>query len=198
MSEATFKQVVMAISTTENSKRVFQKFLPYGLPTLDAVMEGMPAPDRWESEEIEPVKGTTATVETPVYDNEQLNWLQTALTQRVQGLARSRDKSGQEPAMDWTALLESAGGGSKYPVLLKEFKELLAQHLGNLGMTDAQITAILSYTNPVKLAEAVEAKQARVLELVEGFKEALDDPGYFSPVFNSLERATAPSEEVDF
>lgn len=198
MSETTFKQVVMAISTTENGKRVFQKFLPYGLPTLADVAEGMPAPDRWEAEEIEPVKGTAATVETPVYDNEQLNWLQTALTQRVQGLARSRDKSGQECAMDWTALLESAGGGSKYPVLLKEFKELLAEYLTGAGMTDAQVTAVLGYTNPVKLAEAVEAKQSRVMELVAGFKEALDDPGYFSSVFASLERATAPSEEVDF
>lgn len=202
MSENTFKSVIMAISTTQpvggKNQRVFQKFLTYGLPTLADVMEGMPAPDRWTSEEVEPAKDQKASIESPVYDSEYLQWLQDALTQRVQGLARSRDKSGQEPAMDWTALLESAGGGSKYPVLLKEFKEMLAEYLGQKGMTDAQVTAVLGYTNPVKLSEAVEAKQARVMELVAEFKAALDDASYFSSVFASLDRATAPSEEVDF
>lgn len=202
MSESTFKQVVMPISVTQavggKNQRVFQKFLPYGLPTLADVIEGMPEPDRWTEEEVSPTKDDKATIESPVYDNEQLQWLQDALTQRVQGLARSRDKSGQEPAMDWTALLESAGGGSKYPVLLKEFKELLTEFLTQKGFTDAQVAAVLGYTNPVKLSEAVEAKQARVMELVAEFKEAVDDPGYFGSVFASLERATTPSEEVDF
>ncbi len=202
MSEATFKSVIMAISVTQavngKNQRVFQKFLTYGLPTLADVSTEFPAPDRWAAEEIEPVKGETDTVESPVYDNEHLQWLQDALTQRVQGLARSRDKSGQEPAMDWNALLESAGGGSKYPVLLKEFKEMLSEYLTSKGMTDAQVAAVLGYTNPIKLSEAIEAKQARVMELVNEFKEALDEPAYFGSVFASLERAIAPSEEVDF
>jgi hypothetical protein len=200
---AEFHAATMALTNTQlvgnKKRRVFTKFLAYSLATLDSVFPGWPAPDRWVEETITPETGQSATTAIPVYDNAQLAWVQTAITQRIENLARSADKRGVEPASDWATLLESAvGGAGKYMALVKEFKDMFGEYLVRVGMTEAQVVAVQGYLNPVRLAEAAEAKQARVLELVTGFREALDEPAYFDSVFASLERATTEQEEIDF
>ncbi len=194
----TFISSVMRIAERVNGKNEFKKFLSYGLPTLDQVIAGAPAPDKWDSETIKE-GDEEAEVKTPVYESDILAFLQTALVQRVQGIARSRDNAGMDPSTNWAELLESSGG-NRYPAQLKAFKDGLAEFLAEQDdLTDRQIGAILVYTDSRRLSEADPVRKERVGFWFNSFIEAIEDTSEVKSVISSLTRALEfDPAEVDF
>lgn len=190
-----FHSVVMPISITVGKERRFHHFLDYNLPTLEMVNPELPAPDKWE-ETIQTEGDKTATILRPVYDNPVYEFIQTSLTQRIQGIARSKDKAGVAIPSDWIELFETSGG-TKYPVQLKEFKAGLAEWLGKQeNLTEVQRAAILSYTDTKQLQEATSAKKARVEAMFTQFITSLGDKANeYSSVIANINRALEVNPE---
>lgn len=187
-----FHNVIMAISETNKAtnKREFSKFLPYSLPTLDMVAEGLPAPDKWVEAEIEGADGEKQTVRVPEYADSTLDFVQGAITQRIQGLARSRDKAGQTPAQNWEELAES--GGTKYPVQLKQFRADFLAFLQSEegGATEKQATALLSYCDAKVLMSQPHERKEAIAGWINRFLEAYGDKaGEVASVTGALSRA---------
>jgi len=197
-----FHAVKMRIAKRIEGKNTFVKFLTYGLPTLDMVIDGVPAPDSWNEETLK--EGDIEEVlKSPSYANEQLDYLQQALLQRVQGIARTRDSSGMDVATNWSELLETTGG-VKYPVQLKQFKDGLAEYLVNdeeNGLSAKQVASILIYTDTRRLQECEEHRKERVAHWFSKYIESLAEEakGEIKSVIANLERALAYTpEELDF
>jgi hypothetical protein len=195
---AGFHNVVMKINERKGGKTVFKKFLPYGLATLDQAVEGLPAPDSWTETEVT-VGEATATLAVPVYENSVLQYLQDAVKQRLEGLARSRDATGQLPCFNWTEVEES-GGGAKYPLQLKQFREAFATWLATKELSEKQQAAILSYTDTKKLLEQADHKKERVAVYFSEFVTSMGDAAAeVASVVRAINSAldTTP-EDVDF
>ncbi len=194
-----FNAAVMRISKRQGGETVFVKFLPYGLPSLDQIPgTNLPAPDSWKEEKL--VEGDeVANIRLPVYNTQELDYLQTALTQRIQGIARSKDSAGAIPPTNWVELFE-ASGGSKYPVQLKEFRAGFAEWLSmQENLAEKQQVAILSYTDTRKLTEAKTAKKERFSVYLNAFIEALENPGEVASVIANIKRALETNpDDVDF
>ena len=187
-----FHAVVMAISETNKatSKREFKKFLPYSLPTLDMVDASLPAPNGWIETEVEGLDGEKQMVAVPEYTDQNLEFVQNAITQRIQGLARSRDKAGQTPAATWEELAES--GGTKYPVQLKQFRaDFLAFLLSEEGgATDKQAQALLAYTDAKVLMSQPHARKEAIANWINKFLEAYGDKaGEVGSVIGAIKRS---------
>lgn len=176
VAAVVFHAVFMPISKTVGDKRVFSHNLAYGLPTLDMIPGAdLASPDKWENQQKDTAEDAQPLL-VPVYDNEILEYMQGALNQRIQGLARSRDKANQEPVMSWEALAE-CGGGSKFPVQLKQFREDLLAWLKSEegGASEAQQLALMAYTDSKVLTSQPEAKKAKVAEWFNKFFESYGD-----------------------
>lgn len=184
---------------TGKGSRVFSKVLPYHLPTLDTVSAAFPAPDRIEEREAE-AGDQVEQILVPVYDNPILAYLQTALTQRIQGLARSRDEVGHPQCATWDEIMESGGSGTRYPVVLKEFRIGFLEYLRTEEFGEAQQIAIMGLTNNSKLAIQADARKARFAEVLQGFADSLgDEAEEFTMVFNILSKAiNTEVEDTDF
>ncbi len=200
INQANFHAVILRLAKrVDGEKNKFFKFLTYGLPTLDMVIPGAPAPDSWDSDTIKEGE-ESAEIKTPVYNNPQLEYLQIALTQRVQGIARSRDNASMEPAINWEQLLETAGG-TKYPAQLSAFKKGMAEFLiGQESLTDKQQAVILSYIDTRRLSALDHAKKARIWVWCEKFIEAIgDQKSEVAAVISNLEKAVSVADdEIDF
>ena len=191
-----FHAVVMALTTTvkqgTKNVRVHDKFLPYSLPTLDMVDASLPAPDKWVTTKVTVEGEEPVEVSTPEYDDQNLDFVQSALTQRIQGLARSRDKAGQTPAQTWEELAES--GGTKYPVQLKQFRaDFLAFLLSeDGGATERQADALLSYTDAKAMMALPHARKEKVAEWINKFLEFYGDKqAEVGSVLGAIKRAMA-------
>lgn len=194
-ASASFHPVVMRINERKAGKNVFKKFLTYGLPTLDQVSPTLPAPDSWdatESKEGEQV----ATIAKPVYEDATLQYIQESLSQRIQGLARSRDGAGQEPCTNWAEVAESGGTGTKYPVQLKAFREAFALWLKEVSdYSEVQAAAIHSYTDTKRLMLQDTDRKNKFAGVVSEFLSALgDEASEFNVVVAAINRAIATEE----
>lgn len=197
-----FNEAVMRIATRIGGKAVFKKFLPYGLPTLDQANEALPAPDSWENNEVTEGEGdeaVTATVSTPVYKDSILDYLQSALTQRIQGLARSNDGAGRAACMNWTEVEES-GSGTKYPIQLRDFKALFSTWLEDTKLTEKQQAAVLAFTDAKRLTLADDHRKERVAVYLSDFVASLGEAASeVMSVINTLNRALSTEvEDIDF
>ena len=197
-----FNEAIMRIATRIGGKAVFKKFLPYGLPTLDQAFEVLPAPDSWENNEITEGEGEeaiTATVSTPVYEDSILDYLQSALTQRIQGLARSNDGAGRAVCMNWTEVEES-GSGTKYPIQLRDFKALFRTWLEATELTEKQQAAVLAFTDAKRLTLADDHRKERVAVYLSEFVKSLGDGiSEVMSVVNTLNRALKTEvDDIDF
>jgi len=202
VAQATgFHTVIMALSETNKatSKREFKKFLEYSLPTLDMVAEGLPAPDSWTETEVEGLEGEKQIVRVPEYTDQTLDFVQNAIIQRIQGLARSRDKAGQVPASTWEELAES--GGTKYPVQLKQFRADFLAYLQSEegGATEKQATALLTYCDTKVLMSQPHARKEQVAAWFGKFVDFYGDKaGEVASVIGGLNRAlTTDLDDVD-
>ena len=189
---AQFKEVKTSISKNnpETKKNEFQGFYGYFLPILADVFAGFPAPDSWDSKEVEK-EGEKATIETPVYKDEKLAFLQASLTQRVVGMARARINAGNEPANDWEAMLESGNAG-EYQKQKQAFKVALAKWLKATKaeiFTEGQQASILSFceTGLLKMADA--GRKEKVGALYMEFLGTLEDAAIYSSMINSIKKA---------
>lgn len=195
-----FEQSTMRIAERKQGKNVFSKFLAIGIPTLDMVSDSLPAPDSWKEETV--TEGEQqAVVRTPVYEDDKLAYVQDAIIQRIQGLARSRDKTGQTACMTWEEVAESGGSGVKYPILLKEFREKFASWMSSATeLNDKQQAALLSYTDSKLLLRADQHKKERVAEFLAQFVESLGEEALsLASVINVLNRSLeTEQEDVDF
>lgn len=197
-----FKTVQTAISerNKETKKNEFKCFASYGLPVLSDVNDSFPAPDSWESKEVEQ-DGQKATLETPVYKDEKLAFLQAALSQRVVGMARARINAGNEPAYEWEALLESGNAG-EYQRQKAEFRIALAKWLKDNKSeqyTQEQQASILSYCEVKTLKVADATRKERVATIYNEFIETLEDSAQFGSMIKSIESAINYNAElVDF
>ena len=198
-----FNEAIMRIATRIGGKAVFKKFLPYGLPTLDQANETLPAPDSWDKSEVTEGEGDeaiTATILTPVYKDSILDYLQAALTQRIQGLARSNDGAGRAACMNWTEVEES-GSGTKYPIQLRDFKALFSTWLEkDTELTEKQQAAVLAFTDAKRLTLADEHRKVRVAVYLQDFVKSLGDGvSEVMSVVNTLNRALETEvEDIDF
>jgi len=196
----SFKQIFVAISTTikkgEKNVRVFKKNLAYGLPVLSDCVDGLPEPDKWEEEESADEKGVM--ISFPVYENGILNYLQTALYQRVVGAARAKDAAGYVPAINWTELLETGTGGGQYMKQKKQFKEGLAIWLTTnptvdgavMTLTVGQQSNLLRYTDNRLLEEAESHKKDRVSLFFEAYKASIgEEVAEMTSFINSIDSA---------
>lgn len=198
---ATFHSSVMRIAERKGGKAVFKKFLTYGLPTLDMVSEDLPAPDSWEEVEVrEEEAGESAVIRQPIYKETVLQYLQDALTQRIQGLARSRDNTGQLPCVTW-AEVEESGGGTKYPIQLKEFRTAFVDWMQKeTTLTEGQQAALLAFTDTKRLTMADDHRKERVALHLNKFVEYLgESANEVISVINALNRALETEvEDIDF
>lgn len=196
----TFHSATMRMTKKEGKKRVFSHFLTFGLPTLDMVLEGAPAPDSWDTKTI--TEGDqVAEISVPVYTNPELEFAQVSLTQRIQGLARTREAAGQSIHMSWADIAE-AGNAATYNSVLKSFRDSMAVWLEDQAcFSEAQQAAILSYTNTNsgKLLEADEAKKERVGSIITDFVSSLEDASEYGVVVGKLNHALETTiDEADF
>ena len=198
-----FNEVIMRIAERKGGKAIFKKFLLYGLPTLDQVSGAtLPAPDSWKSEEIkEEIEGEQDQIAilTPVYKDTILEYLQAALTQRVQGLARSRDGAGQVPCMNWQEVEES-GSGTKYPIQLRDFKLAFSLWLEKTELTVKQQAAVLAFTDAKRLTLADDHRKERVAVYLQDFVASLGEAASdVMSVINTLNKALITEvEDIDF
>ena len=198
-----FNEAIMRIATRIGGKAVFKKFLPYGLPTLDQVSGAqMPAPDKWEESEVKEGEGENeqvAVIRTPVYDDVTLDYLQAALTQRIQGLARSNDGAGRAACMNWLEVEES-GSGTKYPIQLRDFKALFSTWLEATELTEKQQAAVLAFTDAKRLTLADDHRKERVAVYLTDFVASLGEAASeVMSVINTLNRALSTEvEDIDF
>ena len=202
--EVQFNNAIMRIAERKGGKAIFKKFLPYGLPTLDQVFSPLPAPDSWKEEEVkEEIEGEedqSAIIRTPIYKDSTLEYLQAALTQRVQGLARSRDGAGQVPCMNWQEVEES-GSGTKYPIQLRDFKADFSIWLEKATeLTVKQQAAVLAFTDAKRLTLADDHRKERVAEFLNGFVASLGEKASdVMSVINTLNKALVTEvEDIDF
>ncbi len=194
-----FNPAIMRIQKRVGGDTKFVKFLAYGLPTLDMIPGyNLPAPDKWSTTELEEGE-EKGVINTPVYDSQELDYIQTALTQRIQGIARTKDGAGAVPPSNWVELFE-ASGGSKYPVQLRDFKAGLAEWLSTQeNLSEKQQVAILGFCNTQKLVEQSDAKKERISAYFEAFIEAIENPSEVAAVITNIRRAIATTpEDVDF
>ena len=198
-----FNEAVMRIATRIGGKAVFKKFLPYGLPTLDQANEALPAPDSWEESKVTEGEGDeaiTAIILTPVYKDSILDYLQSALTQRIQGLARSNDGAGRAACMNWTEVEES-GSGTKYPIQLRDFKALFSTWLEKkTELNEKQQAAVLAFTDAKRLTLADDHRKERVAIYLTDFVASLGEAASeVMSVINTLNRALSTEvEDIDF
>jgi hypothetical protein len=205
VGSSSFATSIMPIRERKGGKTVFNKFLEIGIPTLDQVSSSLPAPDTWLAKEVKEGENEdqVAIIRTPVYNSFILGWVQDAIIQRIQSLARSRDNTGQLPCASWEELEEATGGGTKYPIQLRDFREKFASWLAgdsSPALSDKQQAALLTYTDAKRLMLADDAKKERVAVYLQSFVESLGDSvSEVSSVINTLNRALAQEvEEVDF
>ena len=197
-----FNEATMRIATRIGGKAVFKKFLPYGLPTLDQAFEALPAPDSWEESEVTEGEGEEtqiAILRTPIYKDSILDYLQSALTQRIQGLARSNDGAGRAACMNWTEVEES-GSGTKYPIQLRDFKVLFSAWLESTELTEKQQAAVLAFTDAKRLTLADDHRKERVAVYLQNFVATLGEAANeVTSVINTLNRALETEvEDIDF
>lgn len=195
---ATFHNVTMVVNVTKDGTRVFSHFLDYGLPTLDMVNPALPAPDSWKEEEVKE-GDKSAIISSPVYNDTKLDYVQSALVSKMQGLARSRDKANQAPVMTWEELAE-CGTGSKYPVQLKQFRaDFYAWLKEDSDASDAQADALLRYTDTKLLMEQAHSRKESIAKWFTQFLEAYGEKASeVTNVINNINAALATDlEEVD-
>ena len=133
-SKAWHKSIVDIVTRIDGKQKVMGS-TPVYLPSLDMVADGMPAPDKVEIDDDGKV--------SIIYNDEALQYVQSALTQKVEGVVRSaiqwnkQTESGtpeytgqsREAAQDFDSLLESANTGLYFAVKkewLTKFKAWLA------------------------------------------------------------------------
>ncbi len=199
-----FTQTAMRLAITDKKagKRVFAKFLSYYLPTLDSVSDSFPAPDSF-SERTLSEGDVEAVIVTPVYKDEALAYLQNALTQRIQGLARSRDAGGHNQCQNWNEIAESSSGGAgQYMAQLQAFKvEFIAYLEEYTELSEVQRAALVAYTRVGKLLDASQTKKERVAYYISDFVNNLGrvEVEAYESIINSLNRALETEvESVDF
>ena len=135
-ASSTWHKSVVDIVTRIDGKQKVMGSTPVYIPSLDMVASGLPSPDKIDYDEDGRV--------SIVYNDEALQYVQNALTQKVEGVVRSaiqwnkQTESGtpeytgqsREPAQDWDTLLESANTGLYFAVKkewLARFKAFLVQ-----------------------------------------------------------------------
>jgi len=198
--DAKFHEVQMRIAERKAGKNVFKCFLTYGIPTLDQVSPNLPAPDSWEGTEV--TEGEeTIVVNSPVYTSDTLQYVQDAIIQRLQGLARSRLSAGQEQCTTWNEVAESGGAGTKYPVQLKAFREGFATWLQDVSpYNEIQSAAIMSYTDTRRLLTQDDERKAKFAGVVSEYVESLGDKAVeIGSVISAINRAiTTTQEDLDW
>ncbi len=194
----SFNSSIMRIAEIKNGKSTFITFLEYGLPTLNQVLASFPAPDSWKEEELKEGE-EVGIIKTPVYEDAKLDYLQNALTQRIQGIARGKYKAGMAPANDWVSLFETSGGG-RYMSQVKLFKDSLVSYLTeNTELNPKQVAALATYTDVRKLGMAKTEKKARVGVWLNKFIDVIEDTSEVANVIKNLRNAIDTDiEEVEF
>lgn len=178
--------------------QVFHKFLQYGAPDLSHVSPDFPIPDSIV-ETIVTEGDISATIAEYRYDDPRLQYLQEALTQRIQGAARGRENSGSAPHSCWREIFEaSAGSGGQYMKLLKEFREELLEFLQPI-YSEPQQKAIIAYTVLATLAAAEPSRKARFYEILADYQASCDPDGKYASIYTSLESvADSALADIEF
>ena len=194
-SIAVSKRVELPNGRSENK---FEKFLVF---TSFALVDfGIDIPHEEKIEEL--TEGDLKAQYTRyVYQNEAIQFVMDCVSQRVENIARSKDKAGGAIAESVLALLES-GGGSKYPVILKQTREaLVAWMQASTKLTDAQQAQVLKYTDTKALAIAKQKIKDQIGKVLAKFVDSLSDDSKseFAMVINKLSDALEVSEDdLDF
>lgn len=188
----------ISVSRREENKNVFDKFLAltsFALSDFGIAIE--------HKEEVSELKegDKTAKYTRFIYETPELQFVADCVAQRVENYARSKDKANGEIATTVAELLES-GGGSKYPVVLKAFKESLLSWMdAATKLTSAHQASIIKYTDAKALGIAKQSLKDQVSKVFTKFVDSLSDEkqGEFAMVINKLSDALETQEDtLDF
>lgn len=207
--ENTWHKSIIDLVTRVNGKQVTQGSTPCYLPSLDMVAEGLPAPDKTEHDEAGKV--------TLIYNDENLAYLQAALTSKVEGSVRSAitwNKEGEVPtysgqakdaAQDWDTLLEAANTG-QYFVTRKQwlagFKAFLAQASGLPELGQSQLYSFVILEKG--LASHDQSMRTKIAGYVMSYIESLPEETrdevavYTNKMVSYLEGGVATVEDIAF
>lgn len=162
--------VATRLNVGGESKTVTIGCIPYAFPTLDNVVEGLPAPDSFEVETIES-DGDSYQIVKPVYNNQMLNYMQTALREKVEAPIRAgktitTDEDGQltgwtitkEMVTDWPAILESNRAASyTYMEEKRDATNHFSEWLATTKLAAAaQKRLVDNFRSPDKIADVAE------------------------------------------
>ena len=120
----------------------------------------------------------------PVYTDNNLNWVQSAIYAQVKAQARNKLKpstadlkDGAKIATDWAELTaENTGGGAEHLAAIREVKALFARWVATLGKSapaQEQITGL--FNSPDKLSVSNETVRGKMLGYLGDFVETLED-----------------------
>lgn len=207
-SKAWHKSIVDIVTRIDGKQKVMGS-TPVYLPSLDMVADGMPAPDKIETDEDGKV--------SIIYNDEALQYVQSALTQKVEGVVRSaiqwnkQTESGtpeytgqsREAAQDFDSLLESANTGLYFAVKkewLTKFKAwLAASALPQAGQDQLYSMILLEKGLSSQPANVREAIGKHVLSFVSSLgDDASEVSAYTNKVVSYLESGIEDAGEFAF
>lgn len=185
--------VKMEISKTLNGKRHTAGTVEHYLPTLHDFDVAMPEPDSFDSE-----------TGMPSYGDENLQFLQDALTAKVQGIIRNIAKVEGDtpstlaivPVRDYPSTLEElveGSQGARYFEVRKMAVDAFSVYVSRLeGVQDKAKAYLVSLFSEPRAVQALSQKvKARFAEHLAAFKAGLPDEqaASMSGYLKSLDRA---------
>ncbi len=156
-------------------EHVFDAFIEYWVPTLESVASGMPAPDKWTEQTASDGNkgGETRTYAIPVYDDQQVQYLNDALASAVMSLAKNRFNSPEgEIPVDWSAILE---GSAVFTQVYATFRTGIKEYLIARGNTPEQAATIWANFDTKSLPTFSEDYKDILRSVLDHFVAAVED-----------------------
>lgn len=195
MTDATYAGG-FALSTMENGKRKFAKNVDYVGFTLQAILPSFEVPYALVEKEIG--EGSEKkTVVVPQYEDSKVNYLQEALTAKVEAAAKGRINGGNEPYSTLEEILESTGGG-QYRKLASEFKAAMVAYMQAREDSEALQAAVVKLLEPDVLRATSEGNKGKIAALVDAFSEANPEhAAKYASVIKRVKEAAEGTAELD-